>query len=583
MGALAFTEAALAAWLIAAAPQAAEPEGAAAWGEVLSQGRHPWLPGGLTDVAADLAALVGAEPGGLVWFEGARPLPALFAAVDLLAGAGEEGLDPREYAAGLLAEKAMDAGRLTARDRALFDAAVSAELLRFLADVHRGRADPRRAGLAGPSARTAIDRARLLRAARDANRLEDLVLSLEPRYPGYARLKEALARYRSLEEEALPEVPPLPRTPVSPWGGADALRARLAAFGDLSPGEESGPPVGLPADLARGVERFQARLGLPVDGVLGRRTLVALNASPGTRARQIELAMERYRWLPDPGARALLVEVPGAELRALDLERGEEALSMRVVVGGSDEHQTPMFFGEVRAVVFHPYWTPPPRIVNEEILPRERSRPGWLAAHGMDIVVRGGGEGQALPPTADNLALVESGRLEIRQRPGPRNDLGLVKFVMPNPECIGLHGTPHRALFGRARRDRSHGCIRVEDPIALAAWVLAPERGWDLARIARALAKEEPVSVRLASPLSVLVLYGTASVEGDGRVSFREDLYGLDARLEEELRRPASGRDGFESVPPGPRGRGREPARPGGRTARRASARPASSAPRGWS
>jgi len=551
MGALALRRAALAGWLAIVAPgpgsqpaaqagAAAEPDVAAAWDEVLSRGRHPWLRTGLDDVAADLAALREAEPDGLVWFEDGRPLPALYAAVDVLGDAREEGLDPDDYVAELLADKAVAASRgdLPGRERGLLDSAVSAALLRYLSDVHRGRADPRRAGLAGPVAPKPMDRPRLLREARDANRLSELAWSLEPRYPGYARLREALDRYRALEEAQLPEVSATPRpAPGEPWEGAAALRARLAAYGDLPAGEEGGGAPGRYGDeLVLGVKRFQERHGLVADGVLGKRTVAAINVRPGERARQIELAMERYRWLPAPRRRALVVEVPGAELRALDLERGAEALEMRVVVGGAEEHQTPMFFGEVRGVVFRPYWNPPPHIVNEELLPRERSRPGWLAAHGMEIVPRGAEGAQPLPATPENLALVESGKLEIRQRPGPRNDLGSVKFVMPNPECIEMHGTPYRQLFERPRRDRSHGCIRVEDPASLAEWVLSEQPGWDRDRIARAMRSPRPTWVKLSAPVPVLVLYATASVGSDGRVTFREDLYGLDARLEAEVR-----------------------------------------------
>jgi murein L,D-transpeptidase YcbB/YkuD len=201
-----------------------------------------------------------------------------------------------------------------------------------------------------------------------------------------------------------------------------------------------------------------------------------------------------------------------------------------------------MFFGEVRSVIFRPYWIPSLRIVKEEIVPRARTHPGWLAAHGMEIVLRGDEDAGPLPPTETNLLLAAHGNLTIRQRPGPHNDLGSVKFVMPNPECIGLHGTPHPELFERPRRDRSHGCIRVEDPASLAEWALAEQSGWDRRHIVRAMERKGPTEVKLAEPLPVVVLYATASADPDGRVAFRDDLYGLDALLEGELRQAPSPR-----------------------------------------
>jgi len=555
MGAVLFAGAALVGWCAAAAgdlplagrvapPSAADPAVEAAWSELETSRRHPWLRWpDLDDVAHDLSALRAGEADGLVWFDGSRPVPALLEAADLLAAAGDLGLDPRDFDAELVERRArgLAAGALlAARERVLLDAAVSTGVLRLLEAASRGRAVPRRAGMVGSSPPRGLDLPGLVREGRDGGRLRSLAASVEPRYPGYARLRAALARYRALAlRPALAGVPGPGARPGDAWEGAAALRARLVALGDLEPGPVPDDPARYSEDLALAVKRFQDRHGLSADGVLGRRTLAELNVPPDRRARQLALSMERYRWLPSPGTRVILVEVPRAELWALDLATGEPGPSMRAVVGGSDEHQTPMLCGEVRSVVFRPYWVPTPQIVREEILPRERSRPGWLAAHGMELVPRGAGQAEPVPPSEENLALVRAGRLSVRQRPGPGNDLGAVKFVMPNPECIAIHGTPHPQLFERPRRDRSHGCIRVEEPAALAGWVLRDEAGWGPDRIAAAMRRAQPSEARLARPVPVVILYATASVDPDGRVQFRDDLYGLDALLERELaRRP---------------------------------------------
>ena len=554
--------AAVAAWLAAAAcapPPAraaapeADPAARAALVEVLEGARHPWLRrSDLRDVKRDLTILYGTEPGTLVWFEGERPAPALASAVDLLGAATDAGLDPSSYDAALLAERAAAPARLAPRERALLDTAVATCVLRYFAEVHRGRVEPRRAGVGGgPPAEEAekIDLPRLMREARDGNRVREGAAALEPRYPGYVRLRAALASYRALASG--PEWSPLPPVasvaPGDTWPGTAALRARLAALGDV----DANAPTGPPGDPARyegavvdAVTRFQERHGLEADGKLGKRTLAELEVPPARRVRQIELAMERYRWLPPPSYRMVLVQIPRAELWALDLDRApaEAALRMRVIVGEPEEHRTPMLTLAMTGIVFRPYWVPTLEIVREEILPRERARPGWLASRGMEIVASGAEDAEALPPTEENLARVESARLTVRQRPGPRNDLGPVKFVVPNPENICLHGTPHRRLFEQPRRDRSHGCVRVEDPAGLAEWALRDTPGWDAAHVKAAMNRTRPTWVKLLEPIPVVLLYATAYADPDGRVQFRDDIYGFDALLEEELGRVGSHR-----------------------------------------
>jgi murein L,D-transpeptidase YcbB/YkuD len=294
--------------------------------------------------------------------------------------------------------------------------------------------------------------------------------------------------------------------------------------------------------LAGAVEGFQARHGVEPDGVLGPHTLAALNVPARRRIRQLELAMERLRWLPEPRRRVVYVEVPRARLWALDPERGTDEVGMKVVVGGAGDHATPMLAVEITGVVFRPYWVPTKEIVAEEIVPRERARPGWLSAHDMEIVASAAEDAVPLPPDEANLEAAAAGRLRVRQRPGPRNDLGPVKLIVPNPACIGLHGTPHARLFERTRRDRSHGCIRLEDPVALAEWLLRSRPGWDRARIAAALRERHPTGVLLGERVSLAVVYATASVDADGREHFLEDIYGADAALDEAMRsRPPRG------------------------------------------
>lgn len=460
---------------------------------------------------------------------------SLLGAVDVLAAAAERGLDPADYdAAGLTARLA--AAR-SDEDRALAVKAVEAAVRRFLGDLGGGRVDPGARGLLVDEMPPPPDLDALVRAVAAGEDLRSVAASVEPRYPAYARLAAALARWRA--RAAGPEPPGVPLAPrVKPgaawdleaWEGAPALRARLAWLGEL---DGSVTPGGLP--LAEALRRFQARHGIAADGVPGGRTLTALLAPASRRVKQIELAMERLRWLPLPGRRLVYVEVPRAVLWALDLEGVDPDLSMRIVVGAAPEHATPMLASRITGVVFRPFWVPTIEIVRKEILPRERSRPGWLAAHGMEIVASGDEDAVAFEPDEASLDAVARGRLTIRQRPGARNDLGQVKFVVPNPSCIGLHGTPHQRLFDQPRRDRSHGCIRLEDPMALAEWVLRGQDGWDRARAEAAVQRDHTTGVRLRAPVDLAVIYATASADPDGTENFRDDIYGLDAALEELL------------------------------------------------
>ena len=241
------------------------------------------------------------------------------------------------------------------------------------------------------------------------------------------------------------------------------------------------------------MKRFQARHILDADGVIGAATIEALNVPLARRVRQLELAMERGRWLPRLADRpTIFVNVPLFRLWASDPVRGDEPLRMNVVVGKSVSNRTPIFQEEMEYVVFRPYWNPPPSIVKKEIVPHARRDPSYLERENLEIVATGDDDARALPATAANLDAVAAGRLFVRQKPGPRNSLGLAKFIFPNRDNVYMHGTPAQSLFSRTRRDFSHGCIRLEDPARLAEWVLRDNPGWTAERIEAAMQGKRP-------------------------------------------------------------------------------------------
>jgi murein L,D-transpeptidase YcbB/YkuD len=209
---------------------------------------------------------------------------------------------------------------------------------------------------------------------------------------------------------------------------------------------------------------------------------------------------------------------------------------MGVIVGRAVRTQTPVFAQEMTHLIFRPYWNVPRSILRNEVLPAAEADPLYLQRHDMELVAGQGDDAKAMEASPDNLAAARAGALRIRQRPGPKNSLGLVKFIFPNDDNVYLHGTPAQQLFGRSRRDFSHGCVRVEDPPALAAWLLRDQPDWTRERIEAAMTSGTTRQVNLRQPVPVILYYVTAAVTpDDGLLHFADDLYGHDRTLERAL------------------------------------------------
>ena len=482
-----------------------------------------------------------------VWTRRGKPTPAAQHAIDVLSSADERGLHPADYDAALLSRrlKALTSAESPpASDVGWFDVALSIGVLRHVSDVHIGRVNPKNLTVGINVAQKKLDLAKVLRDAIDRDRVAEMVRDAEPRFVQYRNLKVAYARYRTLAADSTIPTVRVSKAlhPGDAFPGVDALRRRLVALGDLSGESAGGGGAGndvYDAVVAGGVARFQERHGLVPDSVLGPGTAKAINVPMSKRLRQLELALERIRWLPalDQGP-FVVVNVPGFQLYAFDTlgATGEPSLTMNVVVGKAElGRQTPLFERDMQYIVFRPYWVIPPGILRKEILPAVRRDPGYLASHDMEIYSGSGDTGPALPATSANLARVSRGQLGIRRRPGPRNDLGLAKFIFPNDHNVYMHGTPAQALFSRARRDFSHGCIRLEDPAQFAVWVLRDPNKWSLEQVQATMNGSRSQRVDLAREMPVTVLYTTAVVRPDGVVSFYDDVYRHDARLEAVL------------------------------------------------
>ncbi len=474
-------------------------------------------------------------------------------ALTLLGGAAAEGLEPADYRSGHLdrLRTTLPIGvRPSAADVAGSDVALSAATLRYFHHMHRGRVDPRTVGLRLTVPTDRHDFATLLRSALADHRLKETAESLRPQLAQFAALRTMLARYRSIAAATPPQRDDRPRltAPIHPgerYSGADALCRQLVALGDLPLADpQCGGWTAYAGALVDGVERFQVRHGLAADGVLGKGTDAALRMPLTHRVRQIELALERLRWLPHLGpGRLIALNIPMFRLWVWDnlTSSRDPSFGLNVIVGRALRTQTPVFVEQLEEVVFRPYWNVPPSIALHEILPLLQRDPEYLRRQHMDIVRGPGDDALLVDATADNIALLRQGTLRFRQRPGPQNALGLVKFVFPNDENVYMHGTPAQALFSQTRRDFSHGCVRVEDPVALAEWVLSDQPEWTRDRIISAMNGTESIHVRLLQPIQVILFYTTAAVmPEDGTIRFSEDIYRHDAKLDEALARRRS-------------------------------------------
>lgn len=397
-----------------------------------------------------------------------------------------------------------------------------------------GRVDPESFDPEWIAVRREVDLVAVLNRAIADRRPRETLRALLPLHPGYGRLREALARYRGLED--WPPVTAEMRTgDTAPE--VVALRRRLLASGDLDAGDDSGGEL-FDAALEEAVKRFQDRHGLGSDGVVGAKTLTALAAPVAERVHQIELNLERWRWLPrDLGRRYVLVNIPGFTLQVI--EDGNAVLAMRTVVGRS-YRRTPVMSDTIKYLVINPYWEVPGTLATKDKLPEIRKDPEFLARQKFHVYQGWGSDQREIDPAGVDWQQVDGRNFpyRLRQDPGPLNALGRVKFMFPNKFDVYIHDTPSRELFRNSERAASSGCIRVEAALDLAEYLLRPVPGWDRTAIAKVVDSLETKTVPLPEPIAVHIQYWTAWVDAAGIVQFRNDVYERDSRLAVALALP---------------------------------------------
>jgi L,D-transpeptidase YcbB len=466
------------------------------------------------------------------WIDGNDPRPQMAELMTALEAASHEGLDPQLYSVRHLEARRQDArkGFLTKKgfdpeEAGELDAWLSYLYLKYASDLADGLSDLAHAESRWQIKPEKFDAVSRLEQALASNTVRGSLDGLTPPNPQYQALRKALADYRAqVARGGWPRLPAgLRLKPHQRSPHVATLAKRLAASGDYAPSSGAHVDATYSPALQEAVRHFQRRHGMPDDGVVTPKVVAELNVPLETRIQQIELNLERWRWLPrDLGPRYLLVNIPEYRLEVWEGDR--VPLTMRVVVG-KGETPTPIFNDVMTHVVFSPYWHVPAGIAQDETLPEVLTDPGFLARTNMEVI-----DASGKPVDASLADFSDPTRYRFRQRPGAGNSLGLVKFMFPNQHNVYLHDTPANSLFARASRSFSHGCVRVQEPVALAEYVLRDQSEWTRARIEEAMHAGEEQHVKLRTPLPVYLGYWTARAGSEGAVQFRADVYGIDAR-----------------------------------------------------
>jgi murein L,D-transpeptidase YcbB/YkuD len=519
-------------------------EGAATLRTLLGTTALPDLrPPGSEQFRTELKEFYDSLDSTLPWLQGSKLTPQARAIIRLLESAETKGLRPEDYDGSVWETRIADLEKVTPApesDLIRFDFDLTVSTMRYVSDLHIGRINPRQYHFGLDIDGHDFDLSEFLRREMvEAQDIDAVVETIEPPFTAYRQTRTALNKYLEVARQDDGEPLPAPAKPIRPgdtYAGVPRLAKLLALLGDLQEqGRTISPEMIYEGNLVDAVKHFQQRHGVDPSGQIDVRTVKQLNTPLGRRVMQLKLALERWRWLPHQFERPpIVVNIPAFRLYAANDQYGL-GLSMKVIVGKAYKHKTPAFASQIQSVIFRPYWNVPLSIQQHELVPEMEKDSSYLARHSYEIVDNRGDVVSDEAVNKETLKQLRSGKLAIRQRPGPDNALGLIKFEFPNRYDVYMHDTPAKRLFSRARRDFSHGCIRVEDAVTLASWVLREEPEWTPETIRAAMDGEETIQTKIKNPIPILILYGTAIARENGEVEFYDDIYGYDADLEGAL------------------------------------------------
>jgi len=485
------------------------------------------------------------------WIDDALTLGDARGLIAALRLVSEDGLDPANYHLATLGSLIAEIDAARAKDPRQVPPESLADLEMLLTDgfllcgshlVH-GQVDPETIQSVWLIKGRVEDLAAALEKGLAAKDIPAALDSLRPGHAVYRGLRKAYREHGAVV--AAGGWPGFPPGPKLVKGDRDprvkALRQTLAAMGDLSTAEAPEEPELVDDILESALKTFQRRHGLDPDGAVGAETASALNVSAPERLRQIRANLERWRWITqDLGEKYVLVNA--ADYRVSVYEAGRAVMSMQAIVGRA-YRQTPDFSGRMSYITLNPPWNVPPKLAREDILPKVRKDPSYLQKKSIRVFANWTDGAREIDPQDVDWTQVKPEGLsyKFRQDPGPQNALGRIMFMFPNKFDVYMHDTPERGLFTRAARNLSSGCIRVDRPLDLAAYMLRDDPAWTKEKIVEAIAtgKTQSISLRKNAP-SVHVLYWTAWLGGDGRIRFRQDVYLRDAALDKALAERAS-------------------------------------------
>jgi L,D-transpeptidase YcbB len=490
----------------------------------------------------EVATLYGTNGYSLLWFQNGRVRAQGLAVIGLLQNANAKGLDPEDY------DGTRWQGRLlklsqnpSGQDLVSFDTALTVSAMRYIRAIHCGRVNPKEFKFELDMGGEQLSLAEFVQThVLNASDVVAEIQSMEPPFLGYRKLLALLPVYEGyanqVEGENFPTITKTVR-PGQPYAGVVRLGRFLQTIGDIPAAAQLNPnATTYEGALVEGVKHYQDRHGETPTGSLDARTINELNTPPAVRIRQIKLTLERWRWLPHSFPQPpIVVNLPEYRVRAMNSD-GTVAFYKNVIIGKAYGHKSPVFEKEIQYVVFRPYWDVTPSIQRNEIVPHIEKDPNYIAKHNFEVVTPKGELVTDNQVTPEVLEGIRSLHLMVRQKPGETNSLGLVKIIFPNPENVYLHGTDAPELFSQDVRDFSHGCIRVEKPADLVAWVLRNNPGWDLERVQATMnGQKNNLQVNLLTRIPVLIVYGTATVNEENQIRFFDDIYGYDGELDKAL------------------------------------------------
>ena len=479
------------------------------------------------------------------WLRNGQPTPQALQMIALLQEADSDGLRAEDYYSFRWLERLAYLQRPhSLSDEMRFDLALTICAIRYVSDVRMGRISPRYLNFDIDEGHKELDLPMFVQQRlADGKDVRSELERIEPPFVGYRRLRNALCMYMRLAHEDDGDPLPMPTDlgyPGPPYAGFVRLTTLLRRLGDLPDNYSAAQAASQAYDptLVQAVRRFQNRHGLSSTGYLDAATIEQLNVPLTQRVEQIRLALERYRWVRyDSGQPRMVVNIPAFHLYAFE-GNGKTALTMRVDVGEDfDYTRTPVMQDSIEYMVFRPYWEVPRNILLTEIIPMISEDPKAMSDYRLEVVSPTGEVVTADKVSGEVLRQLRAGRLRVRQRPGPYNAMGLVKFSFPNRYNVYLHDVPERELrFVLPDRIASHGCIHVERPAELAAWMLRDKPEWTLQRVQQAMRNgQNSRRVDLSHPLPVRIVYATATAAEDGDIHFYPDIYGYDAELSQAL------------------------------------------------